>query len=197
MGSPDWLNLAVPVSPVSEQWAEELIQAALELDAPLGISNQPALWGHALNGAGACLFAVGGEDAARAPGEREAFDTVQAHLLETLCSLTRPSLDAYFFRLTGPLGEAQCAGVLAALEYAKEEGHVRIAGIEARVDPSELIQAGEGRFEIALLPAGTSWPLAIPSVRALSSGEKPVGEGPFLRTVRSAEEVCGCMEAGR
>lgn len=122
-----WLSLRPPRDPDPEsvdRLAAVAIEAA-EFGVPLDITSQPGIWGNHLRGREATLVAVGRSDVESATEEAHAADLVQAHILEVLCSLTRPTIDFYAFRVRRAMEEFQVSGALMALESARQEGHIR------------------------------------------------------------------------
>jgi len=123
---PVWLSLALPREPDT---AEAMAQAALESGAPIDITAQPALWGQHLRGHSPFLTCVGARDFEHANDEQHAFDLTSAHLIQTLSSLGRESLDTYFVPVRRAVEEYQINGVLQALETARHEGHITHFGV--------------------------------------------------------------------
>jgi aryl-alcohol dehydrogenase-like predicted oxidoreductase len=77
---------------------------------------------------------VSSPDLEHATDSRHAADLVQAHLIQTLSSLGRPTIDFYFLRSRIAFPEAQISGALEALESARQEGHVRYFGLYSESD---------------------------------------------------------------
>ncbi|MFQ3587780.1 MAG: hypothetical protein SNJ74_09420 [Fimbriimonadaceae bacterium] len=124
---PVWLSLRPPRDPDPES-IDRLAAVAVEaagVGVPLDITSQPGIWGSHLRGRDATLVAVGRSDIESATEEAHAADLVQAHILEILCSLTRPTVDFYALRVRRAMEEFQVSGALMALESARQEGHIR------------------------------------------------------------------------
>ncbi|MBX3117705.1 MAG: hypothetical protein KF784_01470 [Fimbriimonadaceae bacterium] len=148
-----WLSLSPPYEP-HEGWLDALVGSALEGGSPIDVSSQPGLWGGALRGKQACLMTIGDGDVVRSTEEAHATSLLQAHLIETLCALGRETIDFYFLRVREPLKEYQITGALAALENAKQEGHVRFIGLCADGEGLAAMSAWQfhDAFEAALIP---------------------------------------------
>ncbi len=126
---PIWISLAAPQTAPEEGWRDRLVSAAIEANTVIDISKGPVLWGGAMRGTEAKLMTLGGAEIERATDEKHARDLVEAHLIETLSAIGREHLDFYFFQMRRALEEFQINGALAALELAKQEGHVRFVGL--------------------------------------------------------------------
>jgi aryl-alcohol dehydrogenase-like predicted oxidoreductase len=118
--------LEIPGSPDE---IKPLADAALGSGLPLDLSAAPALWGGQMRGTEAVLACVGSYDYEIASDTGHAIDLVQAHLIESLSCIGRDYWDFYFFRVRAPVSEAVLAGVLEALEMARQEGHIRFVGL--------------------------------------------------------------------
>ncbi len=77
-----------------------------------------------MRGCQAVLTASGNLDYENATDESHACSLVQANLIELLSSIGREMIDIYFLRVRRMAEEFQISGVLQALEWAKQEGHV-------------------------------------------------------------------------
>lgn len=145
-----WAALGVS----SESTPEELVNAVRDLKIPIDISSQPALWGGFLRGGEDVLVQRGTRHYERATSQDHATDLMQAHLIEVLSSIGREMVDFYFLRVRRAVEEFQINGVLAALEFAKQEGHIRHIGLLAD-GPSLAVQSVwqfHDAFEAVLLP---------------------------------------------
>lgn len=145
-----WAALGVS----SESTPEELVNAVRDLKIPIDISSQPALWGGFLRGGEDVLVQRGTTHYERATSQDHATDLMQAHLIEVLSSIGREMVDFYFLRVRRAVEEFQINGVLAALEFAKQEGHIRHIGLLAD-GPSLAVQSVwqfHDAFEVVLLP---------------------------------------------
>lgn len=100
-----------------------------------------------MRGTDATLTMTGGQFIERATDDKHAMDLVQAHLIETLSSVGRESVDIYFLRIRRALEENQINGALEALELAKQEGNVKYIGIFA--DGPGLAVLGQWQFHDA------------------------------------------------
>ncbi len=125
---PVWLSLSAPHTPY-DGWLEELAEAALEGNCPIDVSGQPGLWGGALRGREATLMTIGDGGISKATDDAHAGNLLMAHLIESLSAVGRETLDFYFLRIRGRLQEYQISGALAALEIARQEGHIRFLGL--------------------------------------------------------------------
>ena len=126
-----WLSLSVPHGGFSEGGPRELAHAARATGLPIDVSTQPARWGGPLRGGEDTLMTFGGRYLATAHDERNALDLTQAHLIETLSSLGRETIDVYALTVRRPLEEWQINGALEALESARQEGHIRYFALHA------------------------------------------------------------------
>lgn len=132
----------------------ELVMAVRPLGIPIDISSQPALWGGFLRGGTDILVQKGGTHYERATSQDHATDLVQAHLIEILSSIGREMVDFYFLRIRRTVEEFQINGALAALEFAKQEGHIKHLGLFAD-GPSLAVQSVwqfHDAFEAILIP---------------------------------------------
>jgi hypothetical protein len=110
---------------------EDLVTAVRTLKIPIDITSQPALWGGFLRGGADILSVKSSVHYERATSQDHATDLMQAHLIEVLSSVGREMIDFYFLRVRRVVEEYQINGALAALEFAKQEGHVKHIGIAA------------------------------------------------------------------
>ncbi|MEI7985465.1 MAG: hypothetical protein WCI55_07530 [Armatimonadota bacterium] len=142
---------ALGVSP--ETSPEDLVAAIKPLNIPMDISSQPALWGGFLRGGTGILSVKSSTHYERATSQDHATDLMQAHLIEVLSSLGREMIDFYFLRVRRVVEEYQINGALAALEFAKQEGHVKHIGIAADgpVMAVQSVWQFHDAFEVALL----------------------------------------------
>jgi hypothetical protein len=152
---PIWLSLAAPNE--SEEIAP-LVAAAVQSNTVVDISAHPGLFGGFMRGSSSLLMSGGGHDLVHAPDEDGAANLIHAHLIETLCSIGREWIDFYFLRLRAPLEEFQLAGAIRALDWAREEGHVKFVGLGAEADPVVVLGAWQfhDAFEAVLLPSADS-----------------------------------------
>ena len=197
--SKTWVALSVS----AQSTPEELVNAVRELAIPIDISSQPALWGGFLRGAEDVLSVKSSAHYERATSQDHATDLMQAHLIEVLSCLGRPMIDFYFLRVRRVVEEYQINGALAALEFAKQEGHVKHIGIVAD-GPAIAVQGVwqfHDAFEVLLVKPEDS------SLANLAK-ERRVGvvtEVPFdirerdqnetyLVTVNSVDQVKGLLE---
>jgi hypothetical protein len=144
-----WVSLGVS----TESPPQELVEAVRKLNIPIDISSQPALWGGFLRGGSDILSVKSSTHYERATSQDHATDLMQAHLIEVLSSVGREMIDFYFLRVRRVVEEYQINGALAALEFAKQEGHVKHIGIAAE-GPSIAVQSVwqfHDGFEVALL----------------------------------------------
>jgi aryl-alcohol dehydrogenase-like predicted oxidoreductase len=160
----------------------------------IDISSSPALWGGFMRGTDATLMTVGASDLERAMDEAHAHDLVQAHLIETLCSIGREHVDFYFLPVRASLAESQLSGALIALEEARQEGHVRFTGIAVQ-DPTAAmgILQFHDAFEAVLLEQPSSPVRLLAQSRRMAivtrtTEEPPAGEASLIM-VSTSEEV--------
>ncbi len=144
-----WVALGVS----TETSPEDLVGSVRELNVPIDITSQPALWGGFLRGGTDILSVKSSTQYERATSQDHATDLMQAHLIEVLSSVGRPMIDFYFLRIRRVVEEFQINGALAALEFAKQEGHIKHIGITAD-GPALAVQSVwqfHDAFEVALL----------------------------------------------
>ena len=106
-----------------------MVSVALEAKVPIDITSCPGLWGGRMRGTDAFLTCISSADYANAQDEAHANDLIQAHLLESLSAVGRDSFDIYYLRVRRAVEEYQISGALAALELARQEGHIRYIGL--------------------------------------------------------------------
>lgn len=151
-------NLAYPKS-----WAglgvsfdsspEDIVNAVRELSIPIDISSQPALWGGFLRGGTDVLGVKSSAHYEWATSQDHATDLMQAHLIEVLSCVGREMIDFYFLRVRRMVEEYQINGALAALEFAKQEGHIKHLGLYADgpVLAVQSVWQFHDAFEVVLL----------------------------------------------
>lgn len=152
-----------------------------------------------MRGTEATVMGISNVDLALAMDEPHAHDLVQAHLIETLCSLGREYLDFYFLSISSPLKESQISGALIALESARQESHIRFSGLSA-VEASAAMGVWQfhDAFEAVLISEGQgSGPLRLmaKSRRAAivtRNGEARLGEAALI-SVSTPEEIDRAM----
>ena len=126
---PVWLSLSLPHAG-GEEAIDALVGAAQNAGVPLDLGGNPALWGGRMRGDDSLfLTALSTTGYERATDDRHASDLIQAHLIETLSAIGRETIDVYFLRVRRAVDEFQIAGVLEAMEMARQEGHVRYLGL--------------------------------------------------------------------
>lgn len=152
-----WVTLSVPDGGFGEESPADLVAAVRELNTVIDISTQPALWGSPLRGGTDLLLQKGTLQIEKATSEDHASDLVQAHLIETLSSLGREMIDFYYLRIRRNLEEYQINGAMAALEFAKQEGHIRFLGLMA--DGPAMAVLGFWQFHDAFETVMISKPL--------------------------------------
>lgn len=190
-----WLALSVPDGGFSEESSFEFVAAARESGLPIDFSSQPALWGGNMRGADeVVLIQQGTYQIERATSEDHATDLVQAHLIETLSAVGRDCLDFYFLRIRRALEEFQINGALAALEAARNEGHLRYLGLHSTANPHAALGLWQfhDAFEAVLIPVEeAAMTTLVPLARQRRVGV--VGHGwdgdCKLITVRSSAEI--------
>ncbi len=131
-----WAALTVS----ADSTPEELVEAVQELKIPIDITSQPGLWGGFLRGGSEVLSVKSSTHYERATSQDHATDLMQAHLIEVLSSLGRPMVEFYFLRVRRVVEEFQINGALAALEFAKQEGHVKHIALAAE-GPTMAVQS--------------------------------------------------------
>jgi predicted aldo/keto reductase-like oxidoreductase len=149
-----WLSLSVPNGGFGTESPQALVDAARSAKTVLDISSQPALWGGFMRGGDDLLMSVSRTQYELASNEDHATDLVHAHLIETLSCLGRDSIDFYFLRVRRTMEEFQVNGALAALELAKQEGHIQHVGLFADGPPLAVLGLWQfhDAFEALLLP---------------------------------------------
>ena len=193
---PLWLSLAAPASAPE---LPRLVSAALSVGTVVDVSAHPGLFGGFMRGSDALLMGAGGNEIGDAADEDGAANLIHAHLIESLSAIGRDWLDFYFLRVRRPLEEFQLTGALKALEWARDEGHVKFVGLSAEADPLVVLRAWQfhDAFEALLLPnrdpsyAGLRTLAAERRVGIVSRAANPLSleSRPVLCTVRSVPEV--------
>lgn len=147
-----WLRLAV--EPGHDP--AELALAARQSELPLDISSQPALWGGFLRGGTDVLMVESNFQVERATSQDHATDLVQANLIENLSSIGREMVDVFVFRVRRAMEDFQINGALAALEFAKSEGHARYLclGFDGPIPAVMSFWQFHDAFELVRLPTG-------------------------------------------
>jgi len=146
-----WLRLLTPPRP---DLAEGLARAARDTHTVLDISTQPALWGGNLWASDAAFMAIGNGQAGRATDENHAFDLTQAHILQTLSSIGRETIEFYFLPIAAGWSDFQVIGALQAVEFARQEGHIKYAGLAPGPDGRLAMGLWETRdtFDVVFAP---------------------------------------------
>lgn len=120
------------------------------------VSSQPALWGGLLRCYSGAFLTRSSRDLERAVSESHAADLLEAHLIETLSCLGRPTIDLFCLRIRSRWDEAILQGVFAALESARQDGMVRFVGLAAEnEDESRRLYERHDAFEFALVSRGS------------------------------------------
>ena len=142
---------ALGISP--ETSPDELVSAVRELEIPMDITSQPALWGGFIRGGADILSVKSSTHYERATSQDHATDLMHAHLIEVLSSVGREMIEFYFLRIRRVVEEYQINGALAALEFAKQEGHIKHLGIcaDGPVLAVQSVWQFHDGFEAALL----------------------------------------------
>jgi aryl-alcohol dehydrogenase-like predicted oxidoreductase len=174
-----------------------LVDAAIGADTVIDVTAGPALFGGFLRGRDDLTLMVQAPlIASRATDEAHATDLIQAHLIETLSSIGREWIDFYVMPVPAAMEEFQANGALAALESARQDGHIRFLGLGVTGHPLAalgFLQFHDG-FDIAVVPNSTD---TVSVIGAIAS-QRRVGmvyrdsdaHGlPALLTVRTPEEV--------
>lgn len=146
-----WLSLQIPLDADEIQ---PLAEAAGQSGLPIDVSVAPALWGGKLRGTEAVLSCFSSTAYETATESAHAVDLTQAHLIEVLSCLGREHLDFYFVRVRQMVEEFQISGVLEALEWAKQEGHIRFMGLACEGPPLSSLATWQfhDAFEAVYLP---------------------------------------------
>ena len=144
-----WVALGVS----DETSPEDLVSEVRTLNIPIDVSSQPALWGGFLRGGTDILSVKSSTDYERATSQDHATDLMQAHLIEVLSSVGREMIDFYFLRVRRVVEEYQINGALAALEFAKQEGHVKHIGIsvDGPIQAVQSVWQFHDGFEVAMM----------------------------------------------
>lgn len=187
-----WLSLAVPTDSAA---ITSLLDAAVGSSTVLDISSQPALWGGRLRKENSTLLASGGLDIERATDEKHAGDLIQAQLIQILSSLGHEQIEFYFLKVRRALEEYQLSGAFAALEMARQEGHIGHIGLWVDGPALAILPTWQfhDAFEAVILKEhhlATLAPFAAERrVGVVVLGENQVSAYTRLTTVRSADEV--------
>ena len=188
-----WASLSVS----SESTPERLVAAVRELNIPIDISTQSGLWGGFLRGGTDILSVKSSSHYERATSQDHATDLTQAHLIEVLSSVGRPMIDFYFLRVRRVVEEYQINGALAALEFAKQEGHIKHLGLYADgpVMAVQSVWQFHDAFEVVLVKpednslVGLAQERRVGVVTELPFGTGPDGKGTTLVSVNSVAQV--------
>lgn len=114
----------------------ELVREVASEPAVVDVSGHAGLFGHLLHGVEVQTASFGGLEIENAGDANHAATLVGAHLVETLSSIGRSTLDYYFLRVRKRLREEQVLGALNVLDEAKGEGTVRFIGLYVEGDGS-------------------------------------------------------------
>jgi len=189
---PVWLSLSVPKN--SDE-IPSFIDAALEAKTVLEVSSQPALWGNRLRHENAELIISGGQDLEVATDEKHAADLTQAHLLQLLSSLGHEGIEFYFLKVKRALEEFQIAGAFAALEAARQEGHIAHLGLWVAGPALAVLPVWQfhDAFEVVLLNNEARTTLATLATErrvgvVVHGDDRPTG-ATWLAPVNSAKEI--------
>lgn len=181
---------------------EALVTAVRELHVPIDISSQPALWGGFLRGGTDVLVQKSTIQYERATSQDHSTDLLQAHLIETLSSIGREMVDFYFLRVRRAVEEYQLNGALAALEFAKQEGHIRFLGIaaEGHAIAVQSVWQFHDAFDVLYAPSEGADPLislaAQRRVGVVMSGSGDLSRGIVgLRPVGTLQDVESLRDA--
>ncbi len=184
---PRWALGALRGKGTAEEQAEALFQSLLKSSIEvLDITPAPGLWGYLIR-----KYAPPTQTAIVCPPHlislasdaRIASVSLQSHIIETLCSIGRETIDYYFLSMAQPLTEAQLSGVLEAMEVARQEGQIRATGIACYGDPMRTMALWRTHdaFEVALIPnEPTALQTLLPEARHRRAGvvlhsEQPLG----------------------
>ncbi|HLO99699.1 MAG TPA: hypothetical protein VK171_13970, partial [Fimbriimonas sp.] len=191
-----WLKLAVSrdCSPA------ELAAAARATGVPLDISSQPALWGGSLRGGEDVLMVESNFQVERGTSQDHSTDLLQANLIEHLSSIGREMVDIFVFRVRRVMEDHQIAGAMAALEFAKSEGHVRYLclGFDGPVPAVMSFWQFHDAFELVRLPATEGYSAALDfahnrRVGVIVSGVTDRPDAVSLKTVSTLEDIRGSL----
>lgn len=133
---------------------EALIEEICQEPAIIDVSAGAGRYGHLLHGKDVMVCSFGGTDLSRATGGEHAASLLGAHLIETLSSIGRASVDFYFLRLKDRLGENVLNGALNCLDDAKNDEVVRFIGLYAEGE-STIVQSMwqfHDAFEAVMIP---------------------------------------------
>lgn len=193
--APVWFR---PISGLDDEaTASAIVEAGrIEPTTIVDASSQPLLWGGLLRGFRGGFLARSARDLERATGEAHAADLVEAHLIETLSSLGRESVEVYCVRVRARMAPETTVGALQALERARSEGMVHAFGILPE-DPAagrELWERHDA-FEVALLPQGSGLEGFATQRRCGIVFLGKANANPRLIEVSSGDEVRRSLEA--
>jgi len=193
-----WLSLATPPLPC-DGWTERLVEAAAAADTVIDLTSGAALFGGSLRGRDDLTLMVQAPDIARlATSETHATDLLQAHLIEVLSAIGREFLDIYVLPVASAMEEFQANGALAALESARQDGHISYLALGATGHPLAALGFLQfhDAFDLIVLPdseEARSTLVPIAEQRRVGVVSKGSRGNPRLVTVRSAEEVSEAM----
>lgn len=191
-----WLKLAV--SPSCEP--AELAAAARATGLPMDVSSQPALWGGFLRGGQDVLMVESNFQVERATSQDHATDLLQANLIEHLSSIGREMVDVFVFRVRRVMEDHQVAGAMAALEFAKSEGHVRFLclGFDGPVPAIMSFWQFHDAFELVRLQRTEGYSAALDfaqsrRVGVIVAGGTDLPGAVSLKTVATLDDVRGSL----
>ena len=170
-----------------------LMAAVVSTGAVIDISSAPLIWGNFIRGGNHVLFARGSLDFERAISHESAIDLVCAHLIQTLSTIGRESLDFFALPFRRAVEDHQLEGALEAIELAKGDGLIKHGGLLC--EGPELASLNMWRFhdafEFIVLNQHSPELEALAKERrvgvALRNASHP--EGVEIRTVSRVEEI--------
>lgn len=129
-----WLKLHFDLNKESEQLSLFLSENNIACD----LSTQPSLWGHILSKwTGPCMI-KGNFDYENVLDSQHAHDLITAHLLQSLCSIGRSSIDLFVLPVRKEIPYPILQGIKETVQQAKEENLIRYFGV-ALLEYSEQV----------------------------------------------------------
>ncbi len=192
--APVWFR---PIAGADDEATATAIASAAEAHSGtlVDASAQPLLWGGLLRGFRGGFLTRSARDLERATGEAHAADLVEAHLIETLSSLGRESIEVYCLRVRARMATETMSGALQALERARNEGMVHAFGILPEdTESGRQIWERHDAFEVALLPPNSGLESFATRRRCGIVYLGKANAEPRLIEVSSADEVARSLE---
>lgn len=172
---------------------EALMAEVVATGAVIDISSSPLIWGNSIRGGDHVLFARGSLDYERAISRESAIDLVCAHLIQTLSTIGRESIDFFALPFRRAVEDEQLEGALEALELAKGDGLIKHGGLMS--EGPELATLSMWRFhdafEFIVLGERSSELEALARERRVGVAVRNTSydEGVVIKTVSRVEDI--------